>query len=249
MDVGDLAHEERADSLGERELDRPSPRKRCDGGLEPLAHQRVAPIEPGDADRQLVELRRLDRMEAGRERLEHRRALGDRSGHGPGMVEGRGEREAAFQRDEAVGRLEADDAAAGGRNPDRAAGVGSEGRVREPGGEGSRRASARAARDPPAGDRVGNGAEVCVLRGDAVGELVEVGLSDVRVAGALQANDDLGAPVWDVIGEEDRPVSRRQAGGVEEVLDRNRDAIRRGRLRPREEDPGRGRGVAQSRAR
>ena len=49
------------------------------------------------------------------------------------MVEAGGERKTAVDRDEPVRRLEADDAAAGGGDADRAAGVGSQGRVGEPG--------------------------------------------------------------------------------------------------------------------
>jgi hypothetical protein len=39
-----------------------------------------------------------------------------------------------------------------------------------------------------------------------------------------------------VLGEQDRAVGRDEAGGVEEVLDRERDSLRR-LLRASEEDP------------
>jgi hypothetical protein len=60
---------------------------------------------------------------------------------------------------------------------------------------------------------------VRILGRDAVGELVQVRLADVRVARALEPRDGLGRCSGDVVGEQDRPVRRRQAGGVEEVLD------------------------------
>jgi hypothetical protein len=77
---------------------------------------------------------------------------------------------------------------------------------------------------------------VRVLGRDAVGELVQVRLADDAVAGGFETRDGLRGPVGDVVGEEDRAVGRRQAGGVEEVLDCQRGAGRR-RLGPREEDP------------
>jgi hypothetical protein len=39
-----------------------------------------------------------------------------------------------------------------------------------------------------------------------------------------------------VVGEHDRAVRRRQPGGVEEILDRERNAVLRDRVRSREED-------------
>jgi hypothetical protein len=66
---------------------------------------------------------------------------------------------------------------------------------------------------------------------------MQVRLADVRVARRLEPPDRLGRPRRDVLGEQDRPVGRRQALGVEEVLDRQRDAVADG-LGPREEDPG-----------
>ena len=201
---------------------------------DPFADERRAAVGPGDSDGDLPGRLGLELRD---ERLQHRGAVGDRAGHRPGVVEGRCEGEAAVERDKAVRRLEADDSAARGGDADRAAGVGSERRVREACGKRGGRAAAGAAGGPAGRDRVRNRAEMRVLRGDAVGELVEVRLADVRVAGALEADDCLGAPVGDVVGEEDRPVGRRQPGGVEEILDGERDAVRRHRRRARQPDP------------
>jgi hypothetical protein len=66
---------------------------------------------------------------------------------------------------------------------------------------------------------------------------VEVRLPDVDVAGAFEPDDGLGRASRNMVGEDCRAVGRRQAGRVEEVLDRERDALRRKRLGPREEDP------------
>ena len=107
--------------------------------------------------------------------------------HRPGVVEARREREHAVERHEPVRRLEAGDPAARGRDADRAARVGAEADVDEPGGDRRRRAAARATRDAAGRGRVRHRAVVGVLRGDAVGELVQVRLAGVRVARAPRA--------------------------------------------------------------
>jgi hypothetical protein len=65
---------------------------------------------------------------------------------------------------------------------------------------------------------------------------VEVRLADVDVAASFEPRDRLGGPGRDVIGEDGRAVGRRQPSGVEQILDRERNACRRQRLRPGEED-------------
>jgi hypothetical protein len=74
---------------------------------------------------------------------------------------------------------------------------------------------------------------------------VQVRLADVGVAGVLEPPDGRRGPGRNVLGEQDRAVGRDEAGGVEQVLDGERNTLA-GVLRPSEEDPfGRG----QSRAR
>jgi hypothetical protein len=65
---------------------------------------------------------------------------------------------------------------------------------------------------------------------------VEIRLADVRVADSLEPRHRLGRPRGHVVGEQDRPVGRDQAGGVEEVLDRERNPLADA-FRPGEEDP------------
>src|SRR5205823_14017009 len=101
------------------------------------------------------------------------------------MVKARRQGEAAVDRNEPEARLEAEDAAAGGRNPDRPGGIGAERRVGQAGGEGRSGTAARAARGPAWRARVRHGAVVRVLRRDPVGELVQVGLADVDITGRL----------------------------------------------------------------
>jgi len=78
---------------------------------------------------------------------------------------------------------------------------------------------------------------VGVLRRGPVGELVQVGLADVRVPGRLEPPNGLRGRRRNVIDEDRRAVRRRQAGAVEQILDRERDSLR-DRLRQREKDPG-----------
>ena len=188
-------------------------------------------VGPRDARRAGRRARRGLRREARRERVHHRHALGDRSRHRAGVVVARRERPAAVERHEPERRLEADDAAERGGDPDRAA------RCRVPSAASARPAASAAAEPPleppairPGATRVRHPAEVRVHRRDAVRELVQVRLADVRVAGRLEPADGFGRLGGHVVGEDRRAVRRRQPGGVEEILDRERDAVRR-RLR------------------
>jgi hypothetical protein len=78
---------------------------------------------------------------------------------------------------------------------------------------------------------------VLVLRGDPVGELVEVRLADDRVAGRLQPADGARRLRGDVVAEDRRPVRRPDARRVEEVLDAQADEAALGVLavEPRDE--------------
>ena len=115
--------------------------------------QRIRPVEPREPDLELLE--RVERLglEAVGQHLHHLLARADRACHRPGVIEARREREDAVERHEPVARLEADDPAARGRDPDRTAGVRAERVLREPRRDRRRRAAARASghasRDTP----------------------------------------------------------------------------------------------------
>jgi hypothetical protein len=66
-----------------------------------------------------------------------------------------------------------------------------------------------------------------VLRGDAVGELVQVRLPDVRPSGALEKLNCFGRPDRNVVAEDGRPVRGPDPGRVEEILDGETTARRR----------------------
>ncbi len=111
----------------------------------------------------------------------HLRAAGDVARHRAGRVEGRGKRPAAVHGHGPVRRLEADDAAAGGRNADRARASRCRARRRRgPAASAAADASARAARIAVGRERVGDVPEVLVLGRDPVGELVQVRLARRR---------------------------------------------------------------------
>ena len=103
------------------------------------SHERRRPVGPGDADAEPAGCRQ---REPGRERSHQLDAAGDVAGQRACVVERRGEREDAVDRHDAETRLEADDAAACGGNPDRAARVGAERAV-------ATSPSASAAAEPP----------------------------------------------------------------------------------------------------
>jgi hypothetical protein len=81
---------------------------------------------------------------------------------------------------------------------------------------------------------------VQVLRGDAVGELVQVRLPNVAVPGGFEQPHRLGALRRHVLGENSRAVGRANACRVEEILDRQPDPVARRQLR--DEDPALGQG-------
>ena len=124
-------------------------------------------------------------------------------------------------------RLEAEDAATGGGNPDRAASVGAVGERHEPRRERRRGPSAGAA---------GRALRVPGVPGVAVelrlgerdrAELRGVRLAEDDEAGVAQPADDRGVEVGDVVGERATRVRRSDAFRRGQVLDRNRDAVKR----------------------
>jgi hypothetical protein len=118
-----------------------------------------------------------------------------------------------------VRRFEAHHPTAGGRYADRACRVGAEPGVTQARGQCGCGSSAGTAGVATRVERIEDVAEVWVLRGDAVGELVQVRLADDGVAGRLEARDGLGGLFRDMVTEDRGAVSRPQPGGVEQVLD------------------------------
>ena len=209
-------------------------REACRRFPHPLRDERVGEVRPGDADAEVLQ-RCLGAREARRHRLHHPFAAVDVARHRAGGVVGRRQRPAAVDRNSAERHLEAGDAAAGGGDPDRPAGVAAQGGVDQPRGQGGTAASARPAGHAARCGRVGHPAVVVVLGGDPPRELVQVGLADHHVAGVLEQRHRRRGLVRHVVAEDRRPVRGPQAGGVEEVLDGESRAVPRG-LDLRDED-------------
>ena len=131
------------------------------------------------------------------------------------MVEARRERKAAVDRHEPVSGLEADDAATGRGDSDRAGRVRAERRVRQPQRERRGGPSAGTARRPAGRARIRDGAVVRVLGRHPVRKLVQVRLADIHVAGVFEQPHRFGGLRGNVVGENRRAVRRSQPGRVE----------------------------------
>jgi hypothetical protein len=144
--------------------------------------------------------------------------------HRPALVERGGEGDHAVARHHAVGRLDAGDAAQGGRLADRAAGVGA-------GGAGARRAATAAAEPPeePPGTAAGvpgvlhraEDGEVSLDEPMANSSMLV--LPSVTVPAALSARPR-GVVGADEVGQHLRAAGGEHALGAENVLVRQRDA-------------------------
>src|SRR5690348_11256252 len=234
--VRDLAHEEPVlGRIVQRQVDGPTVREERKHRLDARADEGIRVIEPGEADAQLTERLELDGGELRGERAHQVRAARDGRGDRPDVVVARCEREATVLGHEPPGRLEADDAAPGGRDADGPARIGAERELDVAGGDGRGGAAARSAREPARVPRVRNRAEMRVLRRDPVRELVQVRLACDGISRLLEPGDGHGALRGYVLGEERGPVRRDEAGGVEQVLDRDRRPASRF-LRAREPD-------------
>src|SRR5262249_27163339 len=80
VDVCNLAHEVRAVAR-RRDVERMPPRKAGGGRLDSFTDQRIAVVQPGDADFDLFQRAELAWLEAGRERSQHASAAGDVARH------------------------------------------------------------------------------------------------------------------------------------------------------------------------
>ena len=218
MDVRDLAHEHRHRPVCVGKRDRLRPIEQRSSLEDARSHERRTRVRPEDADGDVVQRLESRDRQVGRQSAHQLDAPRDVTRHRPDVVEARRQRKHAARRHEPVGRLEAGDAAARRRDPDRPSRVRAERAVGEPGGERSGRAAARPARRSSRRHRIRHHAVVPVLRRDAVRELVQVRLPDVDPSGCLEPEDRLGARDRDVVGEHGGPVRRPHTGRVEEIL-------------------------------
>ncbi len=155
-------------------------------------------------------------------------------------VQGPRQRVDALDRHPAPGRLQAHDAAASGRDPDRTAGVGAQAHVRLAGGDRDRRAAGRAAGHAQRVGRVHRrpGPGVGADRGPA--QLGQVGLAQDLSPGPAGRGHHGRVPVGGPgpLGDHRAADGGRQARDVDAVLDREPHA-RCSVRRPSKHDPGR----------
>ncbi len=235
MHVPGLAQDDRAErlvdevELGHVDVDEleAGVRERVDRLAHARRHARgevgVVDLSPEHADACAADVAQRDRLPA--EHAEERRRLLDRRGQRPDVVAARGEREDALERDEPVGRLEADDPAVGGGDADRAAGVGAERVVGHARGDERGRAGARAAGGAARIERVEGHPERGV---DAAGGVLEqVRLAEQVGGGGAQARDRRRVAGGGRRRRDGRGVRRHDAGDVDVVLDRDGGAEQR----------------------
>ena len=139
---------------------------------------------------------------------QHRRGIPDRLGQRSGMVHRPTERNHAALADPTIGRLQSDHAAKRGRNPNRTAGIGSEGKCRTTCRHRRCRATARAAGDPLQIPRVAAGAVMIIFVGGAVSKLMQIVLADQNRAGRLQPVNRRGVFRRHVLSQNRRTTCR-----------------------------------------
>ena len=169
----------------------------------------------------------IERVVAG-DHLQHQRVVGDGAGHRPDMVEREGEREDAAPRHQAVGRLQADDAAAARRIAHAAAGVAAQ-RHREQAGR--RRPSPSPTTSRRDDDRCSTDCAPAATAGRSSARRWRTRASRAcparwrrrRAASATQTASAVATLSLQDLGM----AGRRQAGDIDDVLDADRHAVQR----------------------
>ncbi len=153
--------------------------------------------------------------------------VGDRSGQRPHMIELAAERDHAGGGDLPPLRLQSHDAARGGGNADRSAGIGSDRAERHARRHGDRRTAARTSRRSSGIVGISRRAEARIFRGRAERELMKVGLADEHRAGLAQTACHRRVGRRHVILAHERPGRRGRAFAVDQILERERNAVQR----------------------
>ena len=156
--------------------------------------------------------------------------------HGDRIRHGERENRHAIQRltgrhnapcaDEAAARLQSDDVVQPGRHPARTRGIGAERKAGAAARDGDGRPGTRPAGDVFFAERIGHGAVWRPRAHQPGGELVQVGLADQDGAGGFELLHHRGGARGNV-GERGTGRGGRQAGDVDVVLDRVRNAVQR----------------------
>ena len=197
-----------------------------DVGVEPIEQVARQLAEAQSLERRRVE--QLADLRGGRlHRVVEQPRIGDRCGERADVIELPAERHHARRGDVSPLGFEPDDAAGRGRNADRSARVGADRAERHAGRDRGRRSAARSARRSRRVVRIARRAEARVFAGRPERELVEVGLADEHRAGFAQAARDDGIRRGDVILADQRTRRGRRALLIDQILERDRNAVQR----------------------
>src|SRR5882724_11258814 len=154
----------------------------------------------------------------------------DRSGERAGGIEQRRKWDDAFARNAAPGWFQSGDAAECGGDAYGASRVCADASVAESrcnrGSGAPARASGNAREIPGIADR----AEVGIVGGNAVSELMHVGLAEENGASMFELCDDCGVFFWNEFAQDFRTCRRPNACRIDIVLQRNRNAVERAAL-------------------
>ena len=206
LGVGFLPHRRAHESKARRQR-----RRLADGGAE---------IRRGVRPRVGV-----GRIVAG-EHVEDQRQVIERTREGADMVERARQHQRAGARDQAVARLDGEHAAERARADDRAVGLRADGERHHAGGDRRGRARGRTA------GRVVRVARIARLARMEIGELGRHRLADDDRAGVAQLAHGGGVGVGLAAGQNGRAAFGRIILGVEDILDRDRDAVQRAERPP-----------------
>ena len=202
--------------------------------LQTGARLRLDPVEeigPWNSEGQRS-ARRRDLMDGhALHRLEQQGRIGNRPGERPDVIERGAEGDHAVTGDLAERRLQSDDATGGGRNADGAARVGAHRAEAHALGHRCRRTAARSACRPRGIDRITDRTERGLVAGRAERELVQVRFADDDRPGVAQPAHD-GCVRRRGACRHSRPGRRRRARDIDEILDRDRDAVQRSAIPP-----------------
>src|SRR6202023_1982569 len=158
----------------------------------------------------------------------------DRAGQWTGMVERPPQWERPAQRDGPERGLEADAAAEGSRDADRAARVRAEGARAKAGHHCDRGTATRTSRAAAGIVGITGNAPPGIGGGDTVGELVEIGFAKDDGAGRPKPGYGVSIPGWDPVPEDPRPSGGSQGPRLEQVLHGDRHAEERSGLAVRQ---------------
>ena len=143
------------------------------------------------------------------------------------VIEREIERHHAVAAHAAAGGLESHGSAERRRDANRAAGIAAHGHENHFRRDRRARSAARSAGDALGIPGIANGAEVRIIRRDAISQLMHAGFADEHRAGRCELFDHGGIAIGNMVEEDDRAAGGAHAARFENVLHGNRNAVQR----------------------